>query len=227
MLKQFIGIILHIHQHRRHTPGQAQLPADALIYGAAYDRAAGTVFGYHPGCPARGRYCNNGGSIQIHSRGTGGMGNGVGNIRIGQHISLLHPGCVVNVLFCTGGDLDHGFQCLHRILPGSRLPGKHDGAGSVIYGVRHVRRLCSGGSGMAHHGVQHLRRRDYLFSGIVNLFNDHLLDHGNILHRDLHTHIAPGNHNSIRHPDDFINIIYALLILNLGDQVNGPAPVLL
>ena len=73
---------------------------------------------------------------------------------------------------------------------------------------------------MLHHGIQHLGRRDNHFSGAADFLDNHLLDDWNILKRNLYTHVAAGNHDTIGNADDLVNVLHALHVLDLCNDMD-------
>ena len=73
---------------------------------------------------------------------------------------------------------------------------------------------------MLHHGIQHLGRRDNHFSGAADFLDNHLLDDRNILKRNLYTHVAAGNHDTIGNADDLVNVLHALHVLDLCNDMD-------
>ena len=52
---------------------------------------------------------------------------------------------------------------------------------------------------------------------LIALGYNHLLDEGDLFRPHLHTHIPSGNHYSVSRFYDFIDILHAFLVLDLGD----------
>ena len=48
-----------------------------------------------------------------------------------------------------------------------------------------------------------------------------------IFQRDLHAHIAPGYHDTVRNPQDLVDVFHALGILDLGDDLDAASAMLL
>ena len=64
---------------------------------------------------------------------------------------------------------------------------------------------------------------DGRFLYLVALGNDLLLGNEDLLWRDLNAHVSPGNHDAIRLSNDLVNVVDTLLVLNLGDDLDGLA----
>ena len=129
------------------------------------------------------------------------------------------------ILFRLLGDRGHGMDGLHRVIPGGGFPGQHDGAGAVEHGVGHVGDLGAGGGGVHHHGIQHLRGGDDHLPRAVALADDGLLDAGEPGVLDLHAHIAAGDHDAVRNGEDFLEIVDAFPVFDLGDDLDVVRPV--
>ena len=50
--------------------------------------------------------------------------------------------------------------------------------------------------------------------------DDVLLDDGDLGKVDLHAHVAAGNHHAVGHGQDLIDVVHALLVLQLGDDAH-------
>ena len=127
---------------------------------------------------------------------------------------------IVYILLCIFCNLIHHLQRFNRIFSCRRLAGQHDRACPLIDRIGHIRRLCAGRPRVLHHGVQHLRGCDHLLARIVHLCDDLLLDHRHLFQRDLHSHIAAGDHDPVRRLDNAVNIVDALLVLYLRDDID-------
>ena len=73
---------------------------------------------------------------------------------------------------------------------------------------------------MFHHGIQHLGRRDNHFSGTADFLDNHLLNDRNVLKRNLYTHVATGNHDTVGNADDLIDVLHTLHVLDLRDDMD-------
>ena len=142
------------------------------------------------------------------------------NIRIFTSCPAAEDCVVINIPFHMHSNLDHHLKGFHRILAGSCLSGKHDRARSLSDRICHVCRLRTGRAGMDHHGVKHLCSSDDNLSRFIDFLDDPLLDDRHVFQRYLHTHVASGDHDAVCLLDDRVNIIHALLIFNLGDDVD-------
>ena len=227
VVKQGVRVALFRDEQGRHAPGKVQLAADVFLCGTAHNGIERPELGELPGCHPGLGDGNNGLRPQIVGRGAGGVGNGVGHVkRYVAVVPRIKPVDVIDAGLRAPGNVNHGLQRFHRVQARGGLAGEHNAAGAIIDGVGHVRGLGPGGPGVLHHGIQHLGGGDHLLAGQVGFFNQLLLQHRHILEGDLHPHVAPGHHNAIGNPQDFINVFHALHILNLSDDVDGVAFIL-
>ena len=117
-------------------------------------------------------------------------------------------------------NIRHGGQRLHRIFAGGGFAGEHHGAGAVIHRLRHIVDLCPGGTGIADHGIQHLRGYNDVFPRLSAASDDFLLEHGHLIAGHLHAEIASGYHNAVCRSNDLIDVVNALLIFNLRNDLH-------
>ena len=120
----------------------------------------------------------------------------------------------------------HGLNGLDGVLAGGGLAGEHHAGGAVEYGVGHVGDLGTGGTGVADHGVQHLGGGDDGLAGHGGSLDHLLLEDGHLLSGDLHAQVAAGNHDAVGCLDDLLQVVHALAVLNLGDDADVVAAVL-
>ena len=73
---------------------------------------------------------------------------------------------------------------------------------------------------MRDHGVKHLCCCNNRFSCCVNFLDDFLLDNRYIFRRDLNTHVTSGDHDAICCFNNLVDIVNALLVLNLCNDLN-------
>ena len=59
-----------------------------------------------------------------------------------------------------------------------------------------------------------------MLSLAVTFFNDHLLNRGQLTERHLYAHVAAGHHDAVADVDDLVQMLDALRILNLGNNLN-------
>ena len=61
---------------------------------------------------------------------------------------------------------------------------------------------------------------DRLF-GFHALADQHTLDAGDLLRRDLDTEVATGHHHAIGGFENLVDVVHALLVLDLSDDLDG------
>ena len=175
-VEQSVRILLLREKQRLYAPVQVQLTAYVIIHTAADDHAARMMLGYHSHRTAGLGDCNNRRRVQVHGCGAGRMGNGVGDIRTIFDAPALETLVIINIRLGTQGNLHHGLQGLYRILAGSSLAGQHNGTGTLVNGVGHVRGLRTGWARILHHGIQHLGGSDNRLTCLKGLADQLLLD---------------------------------------------------
>ena len=62
---------------------------------------------------------------------------------------------------------------------------------------------------------------------MICLFNDHLLDDRHFLNRNLNTHVTTGNHDTIGCFNDLVDILDSLMVLDLGNDLDVVAAMLM
>ena len=73
---------------------------------------------------------------------------------------------------------------------------------------------------MINHRFQHLCRGDNVLALRIRHLDHLLLEHRHFLHRNLHTHIAAGNHNAVRGLQNLLQILDSLHVLDLGNNLH-------
>ena len=155
------------------------------------------------------------------------MGDGVVDVDIGLDPLFLEESPVIDSVFRLGDNIGHGLQRLNGVLAASRFTGEHHAASAVVNRVGHVGDFSAGGTGVPHHRIQHLSGGNHRFACLMALADHLLLQHGNLCGRNLHTQITPGNHDTVSSGQDVVNVVHALLILDLGNNLDIVSAVLL
>ena len=185
-LKQLVRVGLFSDQAGMHAPRQVHLPQHGVRKRAAHNGAGGAVFAQQAAGGAAQRHGDDRGGVQIVGGGHGRVRDRLRHRVPRDRRARAEAGLVVDRLFGRFGDQRHGLHSLHRELPRGGLARKHNGAGAVVNGVRHVRDLGAGGARVRDHALQHLRGGDHLLAGKIALADDLLLDGGDVLERDLY-----------------------------------------
>ena len=98
-------------------------------------------------------------------------------------------------------------------------------AGSFItdlkIGVGDIGHLGAGRAGIVDHRVQHLCGYDDRLLGLHALADEHTLDAGDLLRRDLDTEVATGHHHAIGGFENLVDVVHALLVLDLSNDLDG------
>mmetsp|Transcript_89723 Transcript_89723/g.175578 ORF Transcript_89723/g.175578 Transcript_89723/m.175578 type:complete len:379 (-) Transcript_89723:226-1362(-) len=213
-------------QHRNNAAHDAELPRRSVARGDCENGRAGPVLGDHAGRGASLRQNDD----ERTARVDGGLD--------GRRANRLHAADGVALPQRSQADvqiqrivLDHGFRLLadsahdgHSVQgesAGSRFAGEHHAIRAVQDRVRHIAGLGASRPGQIDHGLQHLRGRDHRLPHHVAPRDHHLLRQEHLLRRDLHAQVAPGNHDAVAGLHDGVEILQALLVLDLRDDLDA------
>ena len=139
------------------------------------------------------------------------------NLSILHRINVIERRLVLLSLLCNAR---HGLNSLYRILTAGSFARKHQGICTVEDSVGNICNLGTCRTRILNHGVEHLCSYDYRLLSLHALGDDAALDTRDSLDRHLNTQITTGNHDTIAGFDDLIDVIYTLLVLNLGDDLD-------
>ncbi len=103
-------------------------------------------------------------------------------------------------------------------LPDGGLAGEHDRVRAVEHRVGHVARLRPGRSRRGEHRLEHLGRDDRGDPPIQGAPDELLLDDRHLLIRQLHAHVAAGDHHGIRLLEDPVEGVDRGPRLDLGND---------
>lgn len=131
-----------------------------------------------------------------------------------------------NVRIGAFADGSHGLNGFLWILTLCRFAGKHDCIGTVENCVCNVACFGAGWTWVLLHGLKHLSCGNNELASLVALSDDHLLSEDNVLEWNFNAHVAAGNHDAVGYFEDFIEIIQAFLVFDLGDDLDVFAAVL-
>mmetsp|Transcript_47490 Transcript_47490/g.78375 ORF Transcript_47490/g.78375 Transcript_47490/m.78375 type:complete len:328 (-) Transcript_47490:563-1546(-) len=118
-------------------------------------------------------------------------------------------------------NVTHGCNCLFRELATGSLAGEHHNIRAIQNGVQDIRCFSTSWSRSALHGIQHLGGGHHEFTFDVAFADDHLLHQTHLFNVNFHAHVTTSNHDTISSIDDFIDVVDALLILNLRDNLDA------
>jgi hypothetical protein len=202
--------------------GQAQLTSSLVRGGDDHAGLLWLVLGDAAGSCARVREHAKDLGVEVSRGGDNGRGDRLGNSGLAAR-GLGDAGSVVLIRGIEGqlsllADLSHHFNALDGPLALGSLAGKHDAIGTLANGVCDVGHLGASRAGVDNHGLKHLGGRDDRLADGIALLDDHLLGHVDLLDGDLDTEVAAGNHDAVRHLEDLVEVVQALLRLDLGED---------
>ena len=196
------------------------MPPGALVGGDAQDRGGGAEAGDHAHGLAGDGADRDGFRVQIDGHAADGVGDRVHGVLDGE-LRLAEAALVVDVALGLLGDAGHGLQRQLRILARGGLAGEHDGAAAVVDGVGHVGGLGAGGAGLVNHGFQHLGGGDHALAQHAALGDQLLLNGWQLLEGNLHAHVAATDHDAGAGLTDFVDVLDAGAVFDLGDQLDA------
>src|SRR5215210_2189689 len=112
----------------------------------------------------------------------------------------------------------HLLHALLRVAADSRLPREHHGVGPVEDRVGHVGDLGARRTGVPDHGVEHLGGHDNGLAAAPAPRPYALLLYGDSLGGELDREIPARHHDAVRCPNDVLDVVYGLVLLDLGDD---------
>mmetsp|Transcript_30748 Transcript_30748/g.66255 ORF Transcript_30748/g.66255 Transcript_30748/m.66255 type:complete len:328 (-) Transcript_30748:541-1524(-) len=118
-------------------------------------------------------------------------------------------------------NVTHGCNCLFRELATGSLAGEHHNIRAIQNCVQDIRCFSTSRSRSALHGIQHLGGGHHEFTFDVAFADDHLLHQTHLFNVNFHAHVTTSNHDTISSIDDLIDVVDALLILNLRDNLDA------
>mmetsp|Transcript_83269 Transcript_83269/g.268429 ORF Transcript_83269/g.268429 Transcript_83269/m.268429 type:complete len:434 (-) Transcript_83269:112-1413(-) len=215
-------------QHGDNAAHALQLADRALTGGDGQNGGPWAVLGDDPGSVAGLREGNDEGAAgvdrRLHGRGADGLHGGHALELLERGLAqTLVQGLVLNDLLSLLADAAHDGHRLHREGARRRLAGEHDAVRAVKHGVRHVAGLGASGARQGGRGLKHLRGGDHGLANNVAPGDHHLLRQKHLLGWDLHAQIAARHHDGIAGLDDRVEILQALLVLDLGGDLDGSA----
>jgi hypothetical protein len=98
--------------------------------------------------------------------------------------------------------------------------GQHNTISTVQNSIGNVRDFGTGRTRVVGHGFEHLGGADDRLTSHVALCNHHLLSDEDLGCRNFDTQISTSNHHSICFLQDLVKIVDALLILDLGNDLD-------
>ena len=104
-----------------------------------------------------------------------------------------------------------------------QMRAHHDTVGAVRNRVTNVADLSPGRAGVLDHGLEHLGSANDGLAGNVAHGDDLLLRSKDLGRGNLDTQVATGNHDTVRLLENLGEVVEALAVLNLGDDLNVSA----
>ena len=210
-----------VHQQRGNAAVDIELTAGRIVQHAGNDLGVGAETAQQAGGLTALGSRDDGGSADVCSGGAGGMADGSADVQA----AVVRTGVVdqtVKAGVCLGGlgNRSHGLQRLNGVLARGGLAGEHDRAGAVVDGVGNIGDLGTGRAGVDDHGIQHLGGGNANLTGAHGAVDQVLLDGRDLGKVDLNAHIAAGNHDAVCHGQDLVNVVDALLVLDLRDDAD-------
>mmetsp|Transcript_1935 Transcript_1935/g.4805 ORF Transcript_1935/g.4805 Transcript_1935/m.4805 type:complete len:312 (+) Transcript_1935:74-1009(+) len=213
-------------EHWYYASHATELPDCGLAGGDRQDRGARAVLGDDLCCVARlgesddqravrvDRGLDRRGADGLHARHLLHLGHGVA-------AEAQVQGLVLHDLLRLLANAAHDGHGVERELPGRRLAREHDAVRAVEHRVRDIARLRARGPRQPGHGLEHLRGGDHRLTHQVAPANHHLLRQEHLLRWDFHAQVSTRHHDAVARLNDRVEVLEALLILNLGDDLNG------
>ena len=115
-------------------------------------------------------------------------------------------------LLCYAGHCLDGFD---RVGTAGGLAGEHHGIGVLEDGCGDITHLSTRGARVLDHRMQHLSGNDDGLLPEDAFLDEHTLYAWDALCRNLDAQVAAGHHDAVAVVQDFVDIVYALLVLYL------------
>ena len=221
-VEQDVHAVYRLRAQRVHAPDERELVVDLLGRRRGEDHLRRAVFGDAARGLAGARVGDDRLRIRLLGHRAGGGAHGVGIV------GVIHR--VPDVLVDIGGesvllgllsDTRHSLHGVHGVLARGSLAGEHHGAAAVKDGVRHVGNFRTGRAAVFFHAVEHLRGGDDGLTGLAAGTDEVLLDAGETFKRDLHAHIAAGDHDAVGSGEDLVKLFDALGVLDLRNDADA------
>ncbi len=121
----------------------------------------------------------------------------------------------------------HLLHALHRVAPDGRLPREHYRVGPIEDRVRDVGDLGARRTGVPDHGVEHLGGDDDRLAEAPATRDHAFLLYGDPLGGELDREVPARDHDAVRGPYYLLDVVYRLVLLDLGDNGHVAAELLL
>lgn len=114
----------------------------------------------------------------------------------------------------------HHFDGLFGIATLGSFSRQHDAVSTVEDRIGDIGDLGAGRTGVVGHGFEHLCRADDGLAGHVAFGDHHLLSDEHLGGRNLDSQVTTSYHDPIGFPQNLVEIIDPLLVLDLGDDLD-------
>ncbi|GBE58879.1 hypothetical protein BOVATA_003720 [Babesia ovata] len=200
----------------------AHVLGDVLLGGESDHGAGGFAARNVVGQATVSGEAEDGSCLDLHGDQSGGAGKSLllreGFARGGNGVGeLLAAG---DTVFGLEAELGHDLDTVHRVLAAGGFARKHDTVSTVQNSVDDIGRLSPGRPGVVDHGLEHLGGGDDGLGGFVALPDHVFLRDADLLDRDFHTEVTPGNHDTIGFGEDGVEVAQTLHVLDLGDDLD-------
>lgn len=165
---------------------------------------------------------DDGAGVQLHTGADGGHGNrlgGLGGTRR-QVAQLVEDVEVRSGHLGQQAGFVHHADSLARVIALGRLSRQHDTVGAVEDSIGDVGHLRTSRPGIVRHGLEHLRGADDRLALDVALGDHHLLGDEDLGSGDLDPQITTGDHDAVGLVEDLVEVVDALLVLDLGNDLD-------
>ena len=122
--------------------------------------------------------------------------------------------------FCLACHGRHNVDSLNWIVAISSLTAQHDSISATVNSIGNVGHFRTRGTWVANHALKHLRSHDNGLMGADAGCNYAALNARDVFLRHFNTQIATSHHHAVGYFQNFFYIVYALLVLNFGDDFN-------
>ena len=99
--------------------------------------------------------------------------------------------------------------------------GEHDGISTFIHCIGDIGHLGTGWDGVLDHGFQQVGSNYHAFTVTGAKFDDMTLHRGQFRQINFHPQVTTGNHDAVGNLYDFLKVFHALLVFNLGNDLDG------
>lgn len=106
------------------------------------------------------------------------------------------------------------------------LTGKHNTIATIKHSISNIGNLSPCRSRLLDHRLEHMSCTNDWLAGDITLGDHHLMGENDLFRWNLNAQITTGDHDTVTGVDDLIDLVDALLILDLRDDLDPVAAVL-